>query len=146
MNKWSKLCKFVSFRVDLLQSVVSMATLCSGCFWIYLLTYVFQSVSNCILEKGYIQNKFYFVRNEYINMQYFIRNSFQSKVGWLWTSLWYKNPTDFHYSVGTNFYFTRQSKVTSKLSVKNWLLMPIQPIYPENGPNGLNWQFCLAGT
>jgi hypothetical protein len=24
--------------------------------------------------------------------------------------------------------------------------MPIQPIYLENGPNGLNWQCCLAGS
>ena len=24
--------------------------------------------------------------------------------------------------------------------------MPIQPIQPENGPNGLNWQCCLAGS
>ena len=24
--------------------------------------------------------------------------------------------------------------------------MPIQPIYQENGPNGLNWQCCLAGS
>jgi hypothetical protein len=24
--------------------------------------------------------------------------------------------------------------------------VPIQPIYLENGPNGLNWQCCLAGS
>ena len=24
--------------------------------------------------------------------------------------------------------------------------LPIQPIYHENGPNGLNWQCCLAGS
>ena len=24
--------------------------------------------------------------------------------------------------------------------------LPIQPIYLENGPNGLNWQCCLAGS
>ena len=24
--------------------------------------------------------------------------------------------------------------------------LPIQPIYQENGPNGLNWQCCLAGS
>ena len=24
--------------------------------------------------------------------------------------------------------------------------LPIQPIYRENGPNGLNWQYCLAGS
>ena len=24
--------------------------------------------------------------------------------------------------------------------------MPIQPIYLKNGPNGLNWQCCLAGS
>ena len=25
-------------------------------------------------------------------------------------------------------------------------VLPIQPIHCENGPNGLNWQFCLAGS
>ena len=24
--------------------------------------------------------------------------------------------------------------------------LPIQPIHLENGPNGLNWQCCLAGS
>ena len=24
--------------------------------------------------------------------------------------------------------------------------VPIQPIYLKNGPNGLNWQCCLAGS
>ena len=24
--------------------------------------------------------------------------------------------------------------------------LPIQPIYPKNGPNGLKWQYCLAGS
>ena len=24
--------------------------------------------------------------------------------------------------------------------------LPIQPIHRENGPNGLNWQCCLAGS
>ena len=26
------------------------------------------------------------------------------------------------------------------------ILMSIQPIYSENGPNGLNWHCCLAGS
>ena len=26
------------------------------------------------------------------------------------------------------------------------LALPIQPIHQENGPNGLNWQCCLAGS
>ena len=25
-------------------------------------------------------------------------------------------------------------------------VVPIQPIYLKNGPNGLNWQCCLAGN
>ena len=28
----------------------------------------------------------------------------------------------------------------------SWTAVPIQPIYLKNGPNGLNWQCCLAGS
>ena len=31
-------------------------------------------------------------------------------------------------------------------AVLELLALPIQPIHQENGPNGLNWQCCLAGS
>ena len=33
-----------------------------------------------------------------------------------------------------------------RFGATSWTALPIQPIHRENGPNGLNWQCCLAGS
>ena len=47
--------------------------------------------------------------------------------------------------MGTHGHWKNQNP-GGRFGTTSWTALPIQPIYRENGPNGQNWQCCLAGS